>query len=427
MSRRRVLDPAGFVDGWLEEQGYTVKTRQCYVTLVRRADRWLREHRDDVRLDAATADDLSAFMAVQTPSIAAQARVALVAFYKACGDEHGRPAVDLRPTGDPHARERMAELDVLALWRRELRGFERWLITRRYAPRTRKSYLRHVARCAAVLDADLGVSLETATVDDLEHYWSALSASTASNCNQARAALQRYYQHLGRRHGEPADELPALPEPRGIPRALSDAEFLALIAAAVELGGDHELAGLMFAHTGCRFTELHLARWSAFDLDRASPSWRVVGKGARRSGPKERIVPLRGDLVDVLRARRAQSRSAFLFPSPKAPPDRPMSGPVLRAIVADIAHHAGCHDITPHRFRHTVATVALRETLDLRGVQELLGHANLATTSLYTKVLPDRLRLLVESLPARTTDERADTTSPSSLTLVGRREIAPGH
>jgi len=409
---RSTADPCALVDVWLEERRYTVRTRRIYVTETRRAERWLDEHRGIRLLDASTAD-LTSYLATRTTASARNARKALVAFYTASGHDDGGPArwveFDREPrpeaakivvTPKEHAVRRFAPLDELARWRRELRGFERWLIQRRYADKTVGYYLRHAARCSAVLNTDLGVALDDATIDDLEHYWNALASKVSvANPNQARASLIAYYRYRGRRHGEPADELPSLPDRERLPRALDDREFVALINAAADLGGDHELAGLTYAFTGCRFTELHVARWSAFDLDGVSPSWRIVGKGSGRKGPKERVVPLRGDLVIVLRARRAASRSEFLFPSPLAPPDRPMSGPSLRKIVADITDHAGCPGVTPHRLRHTVATIALRESLDLRGVQDLLGHSNIRTTQLYTKVLPDRIRSLVETLP----------------------------
>lgn len=407
-----VADPSGLLDAWLEEQRYTRRTRQIYASEIRRAERWLGEHSNATLIDA-TVDDLTSYLATRTEATARSARKALVAFYTACGQDDGGPAqqVKLAPerrtrttvgpfTPNEHAARRFAPLDELARWRRELRGFERWLIQRRYADKTVAYYLRHAARCAAVLSTDLGVSLDDATVDDLEHYWSALTSKvSASNCNQARAALIAYYRYRGRRHGEPADELSSLPERDRLPRALDDGEFVALINASIELGGDHELAGLTYALTGCRFTELRLARWAAFDLGGGSPAWRVIGKGSGRKGPKERVVPLRADLVAVLRTRRAASQSDYLFPSPQTP-DRPMSEPSLRKIVADITEQAGCPGVTPHRLRHTVATIALRESLDLRGVQDLLGHSNITTTQLYTKVLPDRLRSLVETLPA---------------------------
>lgn len=63
-----------------------------------------------------------------------------------------------------------------------------------------------------------------------------------------------------------------------------------------------------------------------------------------------------------------------------------------------ICEAADIERATPHQWRHTVATVALDRSRDIRALQELLGHASLATTQIYTKVLPGRLRTLVETL-----------------------------
>jgi site-specific recombinase XerD len=69
--------------------------------------------------------------------------------------------------------------------------------------------------------------------------------------------------------------------------------------------------------------------------------------------------------------------------------------------VREIAAAAGVEDATPHRWRHTVATMALAETRDLRGVQEYLGHASLQSTQVYTGVVAARLQEIVESLPVQ--------------------------
>jgi integrase/recombinase XerC len=70
----------------------------------------------------------------------------------------------------------------------------------------------------------------------------------------------------------------------------------------------------------------------------------------------------------------------------------------MRGYVSEIAELAGVPDATPHRWRHSTATLALERTGNLRGVQDFLGHASLQSTQLYTAVLPSRLTEIVLAL-----------------------------
>jgi integrase/recombinase XerD len=171
-----------------------------------------------------------------------------------------------------------------------------------------------------------------------------------------------------------------------------------MLAAAAEMGGLWETFASLLAYTGCRMSEAARARWTQLELDGEHPVWYVEGKGARRRGPKVRVVPLNAELVDVLHRWRATSDSPdWLFPS-----DRSVSGHLhqstLQKRLSEVCEAAEIQRATAHRWRHSVATIALQRTGDLRGVQSLLGHASLATTQIYTKVIPDQLRALVDAL-----------------------------
>lgn len=277
------------------------------------------------------------------------------------------------------------------------RAFASWLEERRYAPSTVRVYSVYVERLLGVLTG-AGIEPADATLDDLYEFWCTLPASAPSR-NQARKAFVTLFKSLGRDRGEPADALPSLPESYGIPRPVETDDFARLIAAARDLGGIHHVVGFMLAYTGCRISEMRLARWSQFELRSGAPVWYISGKGSGRRGPKERQVPLHPQLVTALTAWRvARESSTVLFPS-SASASGFLSDTKMRSLVYEIAEQAGIDKVVPHRYRHTVATVTLAASHDIRGVQELLGHGNLATTQRYTKVVAGRLVDIVGTLP----------------------------
>lgn len=303
--------------------------------------------------------------------------------------------------GADASAEASPDLDVSeegsAPMHRETRAFRAWLEDRNYAAASVRIYLEYVERAIIVLGA-AGVSLIDAEVGDLYQFWTTLP-TTSSSRNQCRKALMAYYRADGRKRGEPADELPALPEPNRLPRPVDELDFRRLIDAAVDLGGIHEVVGLMLAYTGCRFGELRAARWDQFELRSATPAWFVEGKGSGRRGKKQRRVPLHARLVPVLTTWKSACGSpAFLFPSLTSA-DGVVAPSTLRKVVYALSEHAGLDRVIPHRYRHTVGTVTLAATRDLRAVQELLGHANAATTQKYTLVAPGRLQEAVDTLP----------------------------
>lgn len=244
-----------------------------------------------------------------------------------------------------------------------------------------------------------GVGLVDADVDDLYDWIDTLPEGRATR-QQARSALLAYYRFLGRHDGAPAGELPSIRKKPGLPRPVDTNEYLGLVDVAVEMGGAHEVIVLMLAYTGCRISELRLARWDQIDLGTAKPGWRIRGKGSNRSGPKDRLVPLNAALVPVLRRWRGVCGSGrWLFPS-----DRSASGvlsdPTVRRHLYEVNERAGGDHVVPHRLRHTAATEWLERGADIRVVQELLGHADLSTTQVYTKVSDRKMREAVELIPA---------------------------
>ena len=181
----------------------------------------------------------------------------------------------------------------------------------------------------------------------------------------------------GRRAENVAAALPRLKEPRPIPRSLDFEDAQMVWGASLYKGGVHRaLVGLML-FAGLRKTEARTLTW-----DRVGDYLRVMGKGS-----KERAIPihpaLRRSLDNLERAH-----ASWLFPSPRA--EGPISDTQVRLIIDEVAEASGVK-VTPHVLRHTFATRLLEQGADLRQIQELLGHAELSTTAIYTRVTPARL------------------------------------
>lgn len=278
-------------------------------------------------------------------------------------------------------------------------GFRVWLLEQRYAPETVDIYLSYATRCHELLATAQPVrsrSLRRARPDDLRTFLASLPP-TAPSWNQARKALSAYYRYIGRRPS-PVEDIPSVPEPRRLPRPLSAEGHVQFLGAAQALGGVHRIVGLLFATTGVRFAGLQRARWAQFELDGAAPWWQIQGKGSGRHGSTPYQVPLHSAVTPALVAWRAVTGPEWVLPGGARAGH--ISEPMLRRRFAEICELAGIDGVTPHVLRHTVATAALEQCGDLRAVQELLGHANISSTQLYTAVLPSRLREVVEQLPA---------------------------
>jgi integrase/recombinase XerC len=185
---------------------------------------------------------------------------------------------------------------------------------------------------------------------------------------------------------------------RPLPPVLRIDEAADLIRSATQLADDGSAVGirdvamleLLYA-TGIRVGEL--AGLDIDDLDRDRNVVRVLGKGR-----KERTVPFGHPAARALDrwlgegrpALRAEGAGLALFLGARG---RRIDQRAVRSLVhRRIADVAGAPDIGPHGLRHTAATHLLEGGADLRSVQELLGHASLATTQLYTHVTADRLR-----------------------------------
>ncbi|HEX5191480.1 MAG TPA: site-specific tyrosine recombinase [Solirubrobacteraceae bacterium] len=242
------------------------------------------------------------------------------------------------------------------------------------------------------------------TPADLNSFVSELADGSGERPAVAPATLQRkiaclrsFYRHLRREqlidHDPTADLRP--PRPRGrLPKVLSRDEVNRLLAAP---GGqsagalrDRALLETMYA-CGLRASEAIGLELSALDLE--DGTLRAYGKGS-----KERLVPIGTAAVAALRAylERGRPRLVGLREESRVflnMRGRPLSRQGLYKIVQGHAATAGLAErMSPHTLRHTFATHLLAGGCDLRSVQEMLGHADIGTTQIYTHLTTDRLR-----------------------------------
>jgi integrase/recombinase XerC len=287
---------------------------------------------------------------------------------------------------------------------RVLGDYERHLVSERdLAPHTVRAYLGDVA---GLLDHAGRLGLTDVTELDLRtlRSWLAKQQTTGrSRTTIARraTAARVFTAWLARTGRIPVDPGAALGSPKRLktlPPVLRADEADALIKAAAELADDGSPVGLrdvamleLLYATGIRVGEL--VGLDVDDVDDARRVVRVFGKGR-----KERSVPYGTPAAAALDrwlrqgrpVLRAEGAGAALFLGARG---RRIDQRVVRDLVhRRIADVPGAPDIGPHGLRHTAATHLLEGGADLRSVQELLGHASLATTQLYTHVTTDRLR-----------------------------------
>jgi integrase/recombinase XerD len=276
----------------------------------------------------------------------------------------------------------------------DLEGFLAVLAAQR-AARTVEAYRRDLTHFGRWL----GSAPSRATTEELERYVAQLRADGLSAATIARrlAALRSLYRHLmllGTRADNPAAELASPRRVRRLPRTLSPAEAERLIDAAngttPRALRDSAIVELLYG-AGLRVGELVGLERGSVDLDERLV--RALGKGS-----KERIVPVGRQAAEALRRYLSRGRPHLdrrhrpeLFLNAKG-------GPLTRAgvflILRKLAAKAGLEPerVHPHLLRHSFATHLLEGGADLRSVQEMLGHADLATTELYTHVSDARRR-----------------------------------
>jgi integrase/recombinase XerD len=300
--------------------------------------------------------------------------------------------------------------------------FRTWLtVERGLAPNSIAAYSRDLARYLAFLRTR-GIH-DPATVQERDVVAYAADLANARDddgapryapASIARAvvsvrALHRFALDEGMIDHDPTEELNAGRVPQGIPKALSEPEITALLDAITgddpRALRDRAVLETLYAG-GVRIAEL--VGLDRADVDLTDGLVRVFGKGR-----KERVVPIgrvaRAALDDYLqrarpeleaRRRRLDARSGDpVFLNVRG---GRLSRQACWRIVRDAGVRAGLGvGLSPHVLRHSCATHMLDHGADIRVVQELLGHASLSTTQVYTKVSPERLRRAYEAAHPR--------------------------
>ncbi len=263
---------------------------------------------------------------------------------------------------------------------------------------TVEGYRRDLDQCAAFL-AKRGTADWRAATPDLASEWiRSLSATAYTEASLARklTALRGLARYLVREKLRADDFTALLSGPklsRRIPGTLSPAEIERLLAAPG--GGDprslRDRALLeLFYSSGLRVSELAALTLQQIDLEHGF--LRVFGKGS-----KERVVPIGGKAIDAVATYISSGRphlvkartGSQLFLNNQG---RALSRVALWMIVKKHAKRAGItKSVKPHALRHSFATHLLSGGADLRAIQEMLGHASISTTQIYTAVEPQRL------------------------------------
>jgi integrase/recombinase XerD len=275
--------------------------------------------------------------------------------------------------------ERGRSRNTLAAYRRDLKQYQRWLVAR-------------------------GLDPLTVGLDDLRDYVGERRASGAATSSVARqiAAIRMLHRHLAserHRSDDPTARLDGVKVPSGIPKPLTETQVTSLLDAV--LGNDplarrdRALLELLYA-TGARVSEM--VGLSLGDIDFDGSLVRLYGKGS-----KERIVPFgsaaaraadewfspagRARMVPDRWRRRGDAEAVFL---------NQRGGRLSRQgawlVIKKYGSRAGITEhLSPHVLRHSCATHLLDHGADLRIVQEMLGHASISTTQVYTKVSQERL------------------------------------
>jgi integrase/recombinase XerC/integrase/recombinase XerD len=301
-----------------------------------------------------------------------------------------------------------AEDTISPPWRDALVALDEDLHRRAAAVKTRRAYAIDVGQFARWASAhDLGPA--TVGVRDLRRYVAGLSEHGQSPATIARKlaslrALLRVQMELGHRAENPAELLSSPKRPQRLPRVLRPGEVAALLdripaATPLELR-DRALFELAYA-SGLRAEELVSLDVSSLDFD--GEAVRVEGKGG-----KTRIVPAGEHALAAISRYLAAGRPALA--TAPGPEDRDGSAALFlsksgrRLGTSDVrrrlrtwARHAvghapGLAEAHPHALRHSFATHLLEGGADLRAIQELLGHATISTTQVYTRVESARLR-----------------------------------
>ncbi len=299
---------------------------------------------------------------------------------------------------------------------RDAEEYLSWLeVERGRSPRTLAAYRGDLD---AYRDSVAGHGIDTATSADVAAHLAALRRThTAASVARALSSIRGFHRFLveeGVRADDPTLDLPSVSVTDLLPKALSEDETNLLLGSVVGAGPlllrDRALLEVLYG-TGARVSEvvgLNLGDVAGAVEDTDLPLLRVLGKG-----DKERVVPL-GSLARLALGEWLSGQGRTLLEPKKWRQRSDAEAVFLNArggrltrvgafgVVKKYADRVGLADkVSPHVLRHSCATHMLGHGADVRVVQELLGHASIATTQRYTKVSPEHLRRAYEGAHPR--------------------------
>lgn len=274
-----------------------------------------------------------------------------------------------------------------------------YLTSERHAsPNTVSSYLRDVSQFDAYLQSHEGISLRQATGEMIHAYmdWMMGRGKSAASATRFLASVKSFYQFLmaeGEISANPAKGITATKVERKYPEILTSKEvelFLEQPQCVDEKGfRDHAMLELLYA-TGIRVSEL--ISLNTEDLNLAAGFVRCENRG------KERMIPLYHTAVKALKDYVYSIRPQLVADSDEVALFVNMNGERMSRqgfwkIIKHYQEKAGIEkDITPHTLRHSFAVHLLENGADLRSIQEMLGHADISSTQIYTHVIKRQLK-----------------------------------
>jgi len=279
-------------------------------------------------------------------------------------------------------------------------------IERGLSPNSVNSYSRDIKRWNDYL-VNAGMSYERVSSENVLDFERFLKTSklAASSINRAVSSLKGFYKYLNLEYTitNPTSDIEALKVPRKLPKALTISEITSLIDSAHRTDDpislrDKAILELLYS-SGARVSEIVGINFA--DLTKSSlEDQEITTLKLRGKGSKERIVPIGKYAVVALEDYFVRTRPALAEKSSKAQPalflnqrGERISRQSIWNIVTEAAEATGLSGrVSPHVFRHSYATHLLDGGADVRVVQELLGHASVTTTQIYTLVTIDRVR-----------------------------------
>jgi len=223
-----------------------------------------------------------------------------------------------------------------------------------------------------------------------------LGARTAARRLSALRQFHRFLLREGLRPDDPTALLDTPTLPQALPKYLTEAEVDALLAAASDRPGRTGTVAraaleILYA-SGLRISEMLSLPRAALTAD--AELLLIKGKGGR-----ERLVPLSDKAKAAARTLVAETEAVSRWLFPGRDPRQPLTRQAFFLLLKQVALTAGLDParVSPHVLRHSFASHMLARGADLRSLQLLLGHADIATTQIYTHVQAERLRRLVEA------------------------------